>query len=398
MTPWVRLLVAAVVLVHGLIHLLGAAKGLGWLTVSQLKEPISTSGGWSWLAAAVVVGLAGVLMGVGATWWGAVAAIAAVVSQLVISTSWSDAKAGTAVNVILLIAAVYGFAAHGPTSYDAEWHSKASRALTMAASPHGVVSEADLASLPAPLADYLRGAGAVGAPRVTSFYATFHGRIRSGPDKPWMSFTGKQLNTYGASPQRLFLMKATVFGVPIEVLHVFADMKATMRGKILSLVPIVNAAGTEMDRGETVTLFNDLAVLSPAAFIDSPVTWSSSAAQSVRGNYTIGPQTVAATLAFSSTHELIDFVSDDRLRAAANGSSFTRQRWSTPLVAYRNFGPRRVAVDGQGRWHAPAPEGEFAYLEFKLDDIIYNPTHPGGDRRPPARGELPEMSARIAAG
>ena len=170
-----------------------------------------------------------------------------------------------------------------------------------------------------------------------------------------------------------------------------------MRGKILSLVPIMNAAGADMDRGETVTLFNDLAVLYPAAFIDAPLTWSRSAAQSVRGSYTIGTQTVAATLVFNTTHQLVDFVSDDRLRAAANGASFTRQRWSTRLVAYRDFGPRRVAVDGQGRWHAPAPEGEFAYLEFKLDDIIYNPTHAGGNRRPQVRGERHEMPARIAA-
>lgn len=67
------------------------------------------------------------------------------------------------------------------------------------------------------------------------------------------------------------------------------------------------------------------------------------------------------------------------------------------MAEYRDFGPRRVAVDGQGRWHAPAPEGQFAYLEFELDDIINNPTHAGGKGRPQARDALPGMSARIAA-
>lgn len=360
-------------LVHGLIHLLGAAKGLGWATVSQLKEPISTGRSWLWLAAAVVVVLAGVLMGAGATWWWAAAATAAVVSQVVIIMSWSDAKAGTIANVILLIAAGYGFAAHGPTSYEAEWHSRASKALAATASPHGVVTESDLAPLPKPLADYLRRAGAVGAPRVISFCARFHGRIRSGPDKPWMSFTGKQFNSYGPSPQRLFLMEATMFGLPVEVFHVFDETKATMRGKIFSLVPIMNASGSDMDEGETVTLFNDLVVLSPAAIIDAPVTWSGSS-DHIRGTYTNGTQTVTATLVFNKQHELVDFVFDDRLRASANGKSFTRQRWSTPLAEYRQVGTRRVAVDGQGRWHAPSPEGEFAYVEYKVDEISYNPS------------------------
>lgn len=65
--------------------------------------------------------------------------------------------------------------------------------------------------------------------------------------------TALKVHSY-EEPHRLFLMRATVFGVPIEVLHVSADSKATMRGKILSLVSIMNAAGADMDRGETGTL------------------------------------------------------------------------------------------------------------------------------------------------
>jgi len=49
--------------VHGFIHLLGAAKGLGWAEETQLVEPISTGLGVAWLAAAVVTIAAGVLPG-----------------------------------------------------------------------------------------------------------------------------------------------------------------------------------------------------------------------------------------------------------------------------------------------------------------------------------------------
>lgn len=82
---------------------------------------------------------------------------------------------------------------------------------------------------PAPLAAYIRRSGAVGQPRVVSLHADFHGRIRSGPDAAWMAFTGRQVNTYGPRPQRIFLMDATKAGLPVTVLHVFADNTATMR-------------------------------------------------------------------------------------------------------------------------------------------------------------------------
>ncbi len=189
----------------------------------------------------------------------------------------------------------------------------------------------------------------VGAPRVNSFYATFHGRIRSGAGKPWMSFTGKQLNTYGQSPRRPFLMNASRAGLPVTVVHVFEDGRATMRGKVLSLLPIMNASGAEVDRGETVTLFNDMVVLSPAAIIDAPATWSLLSAHEVRGTLLSGRQTVTATLVFNHKHDLVDFVSDDRLRASVDGKSFTQQRWSTSIAAYRQIGTRRVAVDAQAR-------------------------------------------------
>ncbi len=50
-----RLALAAFILLHGLIHLLGPAKAFGWADVSQLRGPISPAAGLLWLAAAVLL-------------------------------------------------------------------------------------------------------------------------------------------------------------------------------------------------------------------------------------------------------------------------------------------------------------------------------------------------------
>lgn len=368
MLSWI---VAAVVVLHGLIHLLGAAKGLGWADVTQLKEPISTVMGVAWLAAAVLVVLAGVLLIIRARWWWVVGAVAVVASQTVILTLWSDAKAGTVANIILLAAVVYGYASQGPASYRAEYRRRVDAALTEQL-PNGVVTEADLADLPEPVAIYVRRSGAIGQPRVTNFQARIHGRIRAGTTTAWMSFTGEQVNTYGPQPSRLFFMDATMFGLPVDVLHTYVGPSATMRVKACSLVPMVNAAGPDMDQAETVTLFNDLCILAPAAIIDAPVTWQRVDHHHLRGTFINGAHTVTAELVFSDDHDLIDFISDDRLRASSDAKDFTPQLWSTPVREYRTMDSRRVGTHGEGRWHAPEPEGEFAYLEFHLDGITYN--------------------------
>jgi hypothetical protein len=207
---------------------------------------------------------------------------------------------------------------------------------------------------------------------VTSFVARFHGRIRSGASTAWMTYTGEQVSTYGPRPTRLFFMDATRSGLPVDVLHTYIGPSATMRVKALSLIPMVNAAGPEMDKGETVTMFNDLCLLAPAALVSAPVTWETLDDHRVRGAFTNGTHTVSADLAFNDTHELVDFVSDDRVRASSDGRSFIPQRWSTPVRDYRMINSRRVFTHGEARWHAPGPEGEFVYIEFTVDEIAYN--------------------------
>jgi len=373
-----RWLLAGLLAAHGLIHVLGAAKGFGWAEVSALAEPIGPAAAALWLLAALLVLASAVTIAVGAPrWWWILAAFSALVSQGMIFTSWDDAKAGTAANVLLMTMAGYGFASRGPISFTAEWEQRTRGALANAAPPAGVVREADLVGLPDPVARYVRRSGTVGRPRITNFYAEVHGRIRRGPGEPWMTFTGRQLNTYGDVPQRLFYLDATMQGLPVTVFHVLDGQGATMRGKLCSLVPILDASGPEMDRGETVTLFNDLMVLAPGALVDAPVRWTLLSPNTVRATYTREDQTVEADLVFSPAGDLLDFRSEDRSRASRDGTSFTRLPWNTPLTRYRELGGRRVAVEGAGMWEAPVPEGHFTYIEFHVDDLSYNVTTPG---------------------
>ena len=107
-----------------------------------------------------------------------------------------------------------------------------------------------------------------------------------------------------------------------------------------------------------------------AALIGAPTTWQSIDDNHVRGTYTYGEQTITAELTFNDSHELIDFVSDDRAGVSSDGKTSAPQRWSTPITAYRSVGHRRLGTKGEGHWHAP--DGEFAYLEYNLDEITYS--------------------------
>ncbi|MFI5078816.1 MAG: DUF6544 family protein, partial [Vicinamibacteria bacterium] len=56
------------------------------------------------------------------------------------------------------------------------------------------VRELELALLPAPVRRYLQVTGVVGQPHVHTVAARMHGRIRGGPDAPWMPIVAEQHN------------------------------------------------------------------------------------------------------------------------------------------------------------------------------------------------------------
>ena len=380
MRTLIRWTVGLIVVIHGLIHLMGVVEGFGWADVSQLTEPISASMGVAWLVAAVVVVAAGVMLLAGLRWGWAVAGLAAVVSQAVIVTSWTDAKAGSAANVLLALAAVYGFRANGPTSFRARSRRLADEtvrsALSVAGPPGSLVTDFDLAHLPLPVAGYVRAAGAVGRPHVVGFRADIRGRIRAGADKPWMRWTGEQTNTFGPEPSRVFFMDATMKGLPTDILHAYVGPAATMQVRLASLLTLVDAHGPEIDQAETVTLLNDLCVLAPAVLVDAPIEWTPIDDRHVSATFTNAGHTVSAVLTFNDNHELVDFASDDRLAASPDGRTFTPRTWSTPVTDYRSFDGRRIGASGRARWH-PADAPSFDYLEFHTDDITYLEPGPG---------------------
>ena len=370
-----RWFLLAIIVVHGLLHLMGVAKAFGLAALPNLERPISREMGLLWLAAAVLVLVSAPVLLVAPRWFWLVGAIAVVLSQTAVVASWRDAKFGTGANVVLLLAVVHGFLAHGPSSLRAEYRSEANAALARAPRPR-VVVEDDLMRLPPLVRAYVRASGAVGRPQIVDFHAVWRGRIRGAESEPWMTFRADQVSVYDAEPTRLFLMDATMKHMPVDVLHRFVGDAATFRVRLLSAVTMVDGKGPSMTRVETVTLFNDLCLLAPGQLVEPGIVWEPIDDRRVRARYTRGSETISAELVFDAENQLVDFVSDDRTAASSDGKSFTVQRWRTPVRDYRAFGARRVMTVGEARWEPLTGKG-FTYLEIELESIAYNTSAEG---------------------
>jgi hypothetical protein len=300
-------------------------------------------------------------------WWWLPALGAILVSQLVIVTAWSDAKFGTLANLLVLVPAVIVGLGHAPWSYRAQYDRDAATALAVPPAQAAPVRDADLAHLPPSVQRYLQFAGVIGQPRVANYRLHFHGALRSGPDSAWMPIEADQQSVV-APAERLFIVDAPMFGLPTTAYHRYSGPSATFAVRVASLVRVVDARGPEMDRSETVTLFNDMVLLAPATLIAPAISWEELDPQTVRATFTNQGHTIAAVLTFAENGALTNFVSDDRSRTL-DGKTYEQLRWSTPVSGWRRVNGHTLP-DAEARWQLPG--GEFTYGRFEVVDVAYN--------------------------
>ncbi|MBP8137128.1 MAG: hypothetical protein KAY61_02895 [Candidatus Eisenbacteria bacterium] len=232
------------------------------------------------------------------------------------------------------------------------------------------MSDTELVRLPEQVQRYLVTAATAGAPYPQEYRVRFRGRLRSGPAADWMPVEVEQVS-FTDPPARLFFLRATMKGLPVIGLHRLVNGHATMDIRLFGLIPVMQAAGPLMDRAESVTLLNDMAVLAPPTLLDPAITWRELSFDSVAATFRHAGQTVQATLVFGSSGRLLDFVSDDRAAASPDGKHFTARRWSTPVRDYIAFGPHELASRGAARWHLP--EGAFDYAQLEMLEVVWLP-------------------------
>ena len=131
-------------------------------------------------------------------------------------------------------------------------------------------------------------------------------------------------------------------------------------------MPVAQAKGVEMDKAETVTLFNDMCLFAPAALIDKRILWQGIDSTSTRAIFSNGQNKITATLHFSAAGQLINFISDDRYAIGL----MQQYRFSTPVKDYKLIDGRSVPTFGEAIWHYP--DGLFVYGKFYLKHIAYN--------------------------
>jgi len=364
-----KIVIACILALHGLIHLMGFAKAFNYATISQLTQPISKPIGSLWLLATLLFLVSLALFLLNKEGWWLIATAAIVLSQILIFKSWTDAKFGTLANVVILVPVIIALMGSLPSSFKNRYEAEVIKRLNNNETV-SILTESDIAQLPLPVQRYLYFTDAVGKPKVYNSRSVFSGQMKQDKKEKWIPIHSKQYN-FIREPARVFYIKSALFGIPFDGLHLFAEGNATMQIKLAHLLQVADAKGEKMNQSETVTIFNDMCLMAPATLIDKNIQWETVDSLTVKARFTNGANTLSATLLFDERGALINFISDDRY-LSADGKKYERYTWSTPIKSYQNFNGRNVCSEADAIWHMP--EGEFIYANFNLEAIEYNCT------------------------
>ncbi|TFH38883.1 MAG: hypothetical protein E4G96_09810, partial [Chrysiogenales bacterium] len=299
----IRAVFTIFIIFHGLIHLLGFMKAIRPDSIKDLTMRISKPAGIIWLSAAVLFLAAAASIFFLKGWWWMIAAPAAAVSQVLVILYWRDAKFGTVVNVAILVAAVIGL---GTWRFDAMVKNERASLLAAVPSTGVILTEKMTAQLPLPIQTWLARSRLVGRETIASLRLIQKGEMRTSPDGTWMPVEAEQWVSTGAPG---FIWKARVTAAPgihLAGRDLYYNGRGHMLIKLLSLFPVVNARGGEIDQGSMLRFLGEMACY-PSAALNDYVRWEALGPSAARAVMTYGGITASGVFRFDERGDLASF-------------------------------------------------------------------------------------------
>lgn len=360
-----KYLLAGLMVIHGLIHLLGGAKGFGLAELPQLSRVMGRTEGLLWLLACVLwLVTAGWLLLAGPSWWlpglGAL-----LLSQGLIVRNWQDARFGSLANLLLGLALIIALA---QWQFMRQVRQELQQIWPASLPAQTLVEASELQGLPPVVRQWLLRAGVVGKPRVVTAHAQQQGKLRTQPGGDWLPVQSEQF--FSTQPPA-FGWRAEVQMMPGLTLHgwdSFITGKGRMQIKALGLLPVVNSQGPEIDQGAMLRYLGELVWL-PSAALAPELQWQQLDAHSARATFSLHGQQVSADFHFSSEG---DFAYLEALRYydRPEGASLEKWRVSADPAGYRSFEGVRIPARNTVSWQLK--DGDFDWYQQEIVALEYN--------------------------
>jgi hypothetical protein len=367
-----RVAIATLLCIHALIHLIGVVKEWQWASVPalsggttiKLPATAATAIGALWLATCLaLIAAATMLLKSNPQWW-LMAAVGIALSQVLVLYAWPDAKTGTLVNAVLVLAVVAGWA-HGRFVAESE-QLVADLLAGSANAPASVVQPSELTALPEPVRAWLTSAGVVGRPRARNARLKQRGGLRTSVDSDFMPAVAEQYFSV-AEPGFVWRVELPMFHIPVLGRDSYIGGHGRMLIKALGLVPIVDARGPEIDQGTLLRFLGEM-VCVPSAALEPYVRWEPIDAVSARATMSYAGTSASADFYFNAEHQMERLSARRYLQEGSKPAKL--EHWVVRASRWAVLDGTRVPVEGEVTWELAT--GDFTYYRWQITDLEHD--------------------------
>jgi len=236
--------------------------------------------------------------------------------------------------------------------------------------------DADLAGLPPPVARYFRHVLRAGQPMITGATITWEGEFNLGkPGKDnWRPFTAIQEFVPGAPGFVWNARIAMLPGVPVFVRDSFVEGRGSMRGAVWGLIPVATADGTPTLAASALQRYLGEAAWLPTALLPrSGVQWTALDETRARATLSAGGTTVSLEFRFDNQGQGVSVFAPDRFYDDGKQPPVARP-WEARNSAFGEHHGVIVVTESVAEWQLPG--GPFAYWRGRPARVDYRVAAP----------------------
>lgn len=361
-----RIIFFILILLHGLIHLLGFAKGWGLADIKQLSLPISRTLALCWLLTACVLVTYGILFILASPYNWIAGILAAIFLEILVILFWKDAKWGTVPNLIILVVSLITLGAY-------QFRTMVERETSLLLKNNHsnlstTVAENNITRLPEPVQEWLRHSGAVGQPYTHAAKLTQSLEMQLKPgQKKWLSAAALQYTTI-ENPGFIWSVCVKMN----SLLHFrgrdkFEYGRGEMLIRLNSLLKIVDARGAKIDEAALQRFLGEM-VWFPSMALSPYISWKPIDDSTAEANMHYQGTEGSGRFSFNEDGDVIRYTAH---RYKDNTANARRHEWIMDIEDYKVFEGIRVPSRLSSTWKLE--EGDWTWLKMELTDITYNP-------------------------
>jgi hypothetical protein len=237
-----------------------------------------------------------------------------------------------------------------------------------ATSEKKVVTKEMLSGLPPIVQKWLERSNVIGKENSYSVHLKQIGEMRTTPDGNWMPVEAEQ---WFKTEKPGFIWIADVKfapGIHLAGRDKYENGKGHMLIKLLSLIPVADAKGTETDQGAMVRYLVEI-VWFPSAALNDYIQWEQIDSTTAKATMTYGGIIASGLFKFDANGDVISF---EAKRYYDRKGGATLEDWFIQIEpnGYKEFEGVRIPARSAVTWKLK--EGDFTWLKLEIADIHYN--------------------------